>query len=60
MTKDELVLIAFHITEIDQFMSESDFQRDFFESLRDQFYKNSHLTPKQRESLQRMYERLTA
>lgn len=52
-------LIAFQISEIREMMREGDFQRDFFESLCDQFERNNYLSDKQRECLERMYERIT-
>lgn len=51
--------IAFWISEIEENMSERDFQRDFFESLNDQFAKRRSLSPKQITALKKIYERVT-
>ncbi len=48
------------LSEIEDSMSERDFQRDFFESLSDQFNRKQYLSDKQVESLQKMYDRVTS
>ncbi len=53
-------LIGHYIAEVEESMSESDFQREFFESLSDQFHRTFSLSEKQFECLERMYERVTA
>lgn len=60
ITKDEAELMAFWVTEINCHMSASDFQRDFFDSLEGQFVSSGSLTEKQRDSLQKIYERVTS
>lgn len=60
MTQDRQKLMAFYIQEIDGHMRENDFQRDFFESLRDWFESRGELTEPQEKSLKRIYERVTA
>jgi len=59
MNQEEHKAVAYFISEIEMNMSEDDFQRDFFESLSDQFTKRNSLSPKQIESLKKMYERVT-
>lgn len=56
---DEGALISFWIDEIDIHMVESDFQRDFFENLRDWFHKRETLSSDQKKALERIYERVT-
>lgn len=46
------------LAEIEDSMRESDFQREFFESLQDQFHRRFDLTDKQIECLERMQERI--
>lgn len=52
-------LIAHLINEVEENMSERDFQRDFFESLSHQFQKKQYLSISQVEALNRIYERVT-
>lgn len=59
MTPEQSKLAAHLITEITGDMREDDFQRDFFESLSDQFVERGHLSEKQMEALNRIYERVT-
>lgn len=58
-TEDEIKLIGHMIDEIEMHMKENDFQRDFFDSLYNQYVNKAFLSPKQVESLQRIYERVT-
>jgi len=51
--------ITYWIDEIQMNMRERDFQRDFFESLCDQFYKKGTLSFAQIASLKKIYERVT-
>lgn len=51
--------ISFKLTEIAANMKEDDFQRDFFESLQEQFERKEWLSEKQLLSLDRIYERVT-
>lgn len=53
------VLTAHLINEINDEMSERDFQRDFFESVHDQFLKKGFVTDNQLAALNRIYERVT-
>lgn len=57
--QDEHELIGFWINEIDMYMRENDYQRDFFESLRDWFESKAFLTPEQKKALEKIYERVT-
>lgn len=59
MTKDEKKLVQFQIDEISDHMSDRDFQRDFFESLKDQWEEREWLSGPQQESLGKIYERVT-
>lgn len=59
MTPEQSKLAAHLITEITADMREDDFQRDFFESLSDQFVERGRLSEKQMEALNRIYERVT-
>lgn len=52
-------LILFQIEEIETHMSADDFQRDFFESLAQQYGEKQSLSEKQMECLNRIYERVT-
>ncbi len=58
-TSDRQKLISYWLSEVADVMREDDFQRDFFESLQDQFERRHDLSDKQIECLQRMYERIT-
>lgn len=60
MRDDSKELASHFITEIEIHMKADDFQRDFFESLNDQFQKRGHLTVPQLAALQRIYERVTS
>lgn len=59
MTKDEKKLTQFQLDEIEANMRDNDFQRDFFESLKDQWEEKEWLSDKQRASLTTIYERVT-
>ncbi len=51
--------IQFYLDEIEKNMNEGDFQRDFYESLCEQFENKKSLSEKQMESVVRMYDRVT-
>lgn len=59
LSKEEKEAISFKLTEIAANMKEDDFQRDFFESLQEQFERKEWLSDKQLLSLDRIYERVT-
>lgn len=59
MTGAQHQLVAHLINEIEDNMRENDFQRDFFESLSDQYNKQNFLSQKQIDALNRIYERVT-
>jgi hypothetical protein len=59
VTPKEQKAMAFMITEIREHMSERDFQRDFFESMADQFEASGSLSAKQKDCLFRIHERVT-
>lgn len=59
MTPEHQKLAAHLISEIGDSMRDDDFQRDFFDSLTDQFERGGHLSEKQMESLNKIYERVT-
>ena len=59
MTPNDIKLINFWIDEIEMSMDLNDFQRDFFESLSDQFAMKGYLSEKQVECLKKIYERVT-
>lgn len=46
------------LSEIEESMREEDFQREFMESLQDQFHRRFDLTDKQIDCLERMHERV--
>lgn len=57
--EQQRILAAHLIKEIGDEMSERDFQRDFFESVADQFEKKGFVTDNQLAALNRIYERVT-
>ena len=59
MEQDKREAAAIWISEIRDTMEENDFQRDFFESLVDQFEERSSLSDKQYECIRRIYDRVT-
>ena len=59
MKADLAKAAVFMLEEIETYMRSDDFQRDFFESLNDQFTDKGHLSEKQMESLTKIYERVT-
>ena len=60
LNKEELEAIEFQLAEVDSFMKEDDFQLSFYESLKEQFETKKWLSDKQRASLDRIHERVTA
>ena len=60
MTEQDKKNVLYWMEEIELEMDDGDFQRDFFESLKDQFEAKSFLSEKQYQSLQKIYERVTA
>ena len=60
MTNDEKIKVDFYFEEIDASMKENDFQRDFYESIRDQWEKKQWLSEKQIAALNKIYERVTS
>lgn len=59
MTVEQKKLVDHLFNEIEENMSESDFQRDFYESLVDWYSKHKALTNAQLAALKRIYERVT-
>lgn len=57
---DKDAQIRFYIETLREEMAAEDFQRDFFESLCDQFEEKDFLSDKQVACLSRMYERVTS
>jgi len=47
--------ISFYISEIDDYMRASDFQFEFFTSLKEQWQEKQSLSEKQYEALEKMY-----
>ena len=56
---EEQIKIDFYIKEIEKIMPESDYQLQFFESLKSQFEKWQSLSPKQIYCLDQIYARVT-
>jgi hypothetical protein len=56
---DKITLIQHMMDEIEACMQDNDFQREFFESLADQWSEKAFLSDKQFASLERIYERVT-
>lgn len=59
LTDDQKKLVEYQLLAIEENMSERDFQRNFFEDLKQQFTTWRRLTQRQMEALNRMYERVT-
>lgn len=57
---ERVQIIDFWLDEISDVLSDDDFQREFFESLFDQFSVKGSLSDRQFESLRKIYERVTA
>ncbi len=57
--KERAEAISLMLKEIESEMREEDFQRDFFESLQNQFYDRGSLSEKQFASLEKIYNRVT-
>jgi len=51
--------IAFTIREIEENMSSRDYQREFFESVSNQFERTHSISDKQLMALQKIYNRVT-
>lgn len=52
-------VISVLLEEVEDSMRSDDFQREFFESLQDQFHRRHDLSDKQIDCLRRMYDRVT-
>ena len=59
LSTDKKILIEFQIEEIETLMEADDFQRDFFESLSEQFASKQWLSEKQMACLKKIYDRVT-
>lgn len=59
MSEGKYELVAHLINEIEMYMRDDDFQRDFFDSVHDQFDNGKPLSQKQIDALHKIYERVT-
>lgn len=57
--QERFTLITHYIDEINKKMLETDFQRNFFQSLEEQFLTRKRLSDKQFACLEQIYERVT-
>jgi hypothetical protein len=58
-SEEDQIKIDYYIKEIEKSMPETDFQLQFFESMKSQFEKWQSLSPKQIYCLDQIYERIT-
>lgn len=60
LSQDEKTIVGFMLSEIEEMMESNHYQRDFFESIKDQFVEKEWLSDKQIASLKGLYERVTS